>query len=302
MLRNKQYNLYIIADAKADLKKFSVQRKSVVAFLFFAAIFVALVGFLIFHYCLTFNYEETVTAIKNENEALRMESSLLSESLVKTGEDMKFLNSRIAKLAVMVGVEELTPYSEGGGIGGFESINGEKRFSDLDEVGKDIEIMDNMRSELLVKIDKLENIYNDKFEILGYTPSIWPVKGILTHGFGWRKDPFTGKPEFHKALDISTKKGTRIVSPADGTIIEISTNRGYGKTVKISHGFGLTTLYAHLDSYNVKVGQKIKRGDTIAFVGSTGRSTGPHLHYEVWLDGKAVDPMRYMVEDRLSKF
>ncbi len=302
MLRNKQYTVYVIADAKADLKKISVKRRSIIAMLSCSALLLLLIIFLTYHYCKTYNYSDTLANLKSENTRLISDSKLLNNSLLKVNNEMRFVNSRMEKLANMVGVEQLTSYSEGGGFGGFDNPDENIRISRRTVINSEINLLENKGKELQSKLSTLEGIYKDKFEILGYTPSIWPVKGILTHGFGWRKDPFTGKPDYHQALDISARRGTSIVAPADGTVIEVKASRGYGKTVILSHGFGLTTRYAHLDSYNVKKGQKVKRGDVIAFLGSTGRSTGPHLHYEVRLDGKAVDPMKYMVEDRRSKY
>ncbi len=123
------------------------------------------------------------------------------------------------------------------------------------------------------------------------------MKGILGHGFGWRRDPFTGQREFHKGIDISAPTGRKVLAPADGIVVKVSRVRGYGRVLYLSHGNGIMTHYGHLSEFNVKLGQKVSRGGVIGFVGSTGRSTGPHLHYEVVVHNRKVDPMKYILEN-----
>jgi murein DD-endopeptidase MepM/ murein hydrolase activator NlpD len=118
---------------------------------------------------------------------------------------------------------------------------------------------------------------------------------VLTAGFGNRIDPFNGRPEFHTGIDISTPAGNRIVAPANGTVVRVGWENGYGRFVEISHGYGVNTTYGHLATARVIEGQRVKRGDVIALVGSTGRSTGPHLHYEVHAAGKTVNPLDFIL-------
>lgn len=131
--------------------------------------------------------------------------------------------------------------------------------------------------------------------LLASTPSIWPTKGWVTSSFGNRISPFTGQKDFHQGLDISGKIGTPIYAPADGKIVFQGEDGGYGKSIRIKHGSGISTRYAHLHRYAVKQGQQVKRGDIIAYMGNSGRSTGPHLHYEISLNGVNVNPMRYIL-------
>jgi len=126
------------------------------------------------------------------------------------------------------------------------------------------------------------------------TPSVWPVRGWVTSPFGNRNSPFSGILKFHEGMDIAAQTGTPIVSPADGVIIKAGFGTGYGHMVEISHGYGIRTLFAHNSRLNVKAGQRIKRGDVIAYVGDSGSSTGPHLHYEVRVNGLPVNPVRYL--------
>lgn len=131
--------------------------------------------------------------------------------------------------------------------------------------------------------------------LLASLPSIWPIDGFITSRFGARPSPFTGRGEFHKGLDISAKTGTIIRSPGKATVTFSGVDGAYGNSAMLDHGGGITTRYAHMQRIAVKEGQIVRRGDIVGFVGSTGRSSGPHLHYEVRLNGVNVDPMRYIL-------
>src|SRR6202163_3647007 len=125
-------------------------------------------------------------------------------------------------------------------------------------------------------------------------PSLWPVIGHLTGTFGERMDPFSGEVAFHTGVDISSQYGDAVRVAADGVVIEADERAGYGRLVVVDHGYGLTTFYGHLSTYSVLPGQQLRRGDTIGNVGVSGRSTGPHVHYEVRINGAHVNPVRYL--------
>jgi murein DD-endopeptidase MepM/ murein hydrolase activator NlpD len=128
------------------------------------------------------------------------------------------------------------------------------------------------------------------------TPSIWPVIGWLSSPYGNRRDPFTGGPDFHPGLDISADYGEAVHATADGVVSIAGANGSYGNLVEIDHGFGITTRYGHLSRFGARAGQAVHRGDVIGYVGSTGRSTSAHLHYEILLNGKLTNPMKLLAE------
>ncbi len=132
------------------------------------------------------------------------------------------------------------------------------------------------------------------------TPSMWPAAGWLSSTFGGRADPFNGEESFHPGIDISADYGTPVYATADGRVASAAYSGNYGNLVVIDHGFGIATRYGHLSRFAVRAGQVVKRGDLIGYVGSTGRSTSPHLHYEVTLNGRLINPMRLLVERRPS--
>lgn len=152
---------------------------------------------------------------------------------------------------------------------------------------KEIKLREKSMSEL---IEYLE----DRRSLFMATPSLWPARGFITSDFGWRKDPITGVTEFHEGVDISSPYGTKVVASAEGVVIESGPDAGYGKVVVIDHGYGIVTRYAHLSATYVQVGKKVKKGEVIGAVGSSGKSTGPHVHYEVRIDGVPVNPLKYL--------
>jgi murein DD-endopeptidase MepM/ murein hydrolase activator NlpD len=133
-------------------------------------------------------------------------------------------------------------------------------------------------------------------QLAAATPSLWPARGWVTGYFGQRSDPFTGESGFHQGLDISTEKGQPVFATADGTVQSAAYSGDYGNLIVVRHGFGLATHYGHLSGYAVRAGQDVKRGEVIGYVGSTGRSTGSHLHYEIRVNGKVTNPLGLMTQ------
>jgi murein DD-endopeptidase MepM/ murein hydrolase activator NlpD len=144
------------------------------------------------------------------------------------------------------------------------------------------------------RLDAVRTDVERRRSLADATPSIWPVAGWLTSAFGNRRDPFTGGRDFHPGLDISANRGDHVLAPATGTVSMAGWNGSYGNMVAIDHGYGIVTKYGHLSRFAVRNGQQVNRGAVIGFVGSTGRSTSPHLHYEIWVNGKLTNPMRLL--------
>jgi len=152
-----------------------------------------------------------------------------------------------------------------------------------------------MLSDLLgvigTRLDSVRDSVERRRALASATPSIWPVAGWLSSSYGTRQDPFNDQSSFHPGLDISADYGQPVVATGDATITFAGGNGAYGNMVMLDHGFGIVTKYGHLSRLVVAVDQHVKRGDVIGYVGSTGRSTGAHLHYEVWMNGRLTNPM-----------
>ena len=168
-----------------------------------------------------------------------------------------------------------------------------KFFSDLE-----VRIMQSSKSSQKIELDmtKLWDNLSERRDLLDHTPSIYPAYGWVSSHFGYRNDPFTGKVTLHKGLDVAGPIGTPVHAPAAGVVSYVGYEPGYGKIVSIDHGFGVVTRFAHNSKIFVKVGQQVARRDKISAIGNTGRSSGPHVHYEVRVNGIPVDPKNYVLE------
>jgi murein DD-endopeptidase MepM/ murein hydrolase activator NlpD len=160
----------------------------------------------------------------------------------------------------------------------------------LDELGKKVKAQEG-------EARALQSYFEDQQALLASAPSIWPVRGWVTSDFSVRLDPYTGERVMHEGIDVAGSVGTPVRAPADGTVVFSGLEGGYGHVLVIDHGYGLKTRYGHLSRIDVKLGEKVKRGQFIAAVGNTGRSTGPHLHYEVRVNGVADNPRKFILEE-----
>lgn len=149
---------------------------------------------------------------------------------------------------------------------------------------------------LELSIHKLDQSLLDRESFLKSTPTIMPTRGWITSYYGPRKNPYSGRMKMHEGIDIGARTNTRIVAPADGVVIFAGVKPGFGKLVEINHGYGIETIFGHARSLSVKSGAKVKRGHEIATVGSSGYSTGPHVHYEIRVNGVPVDPFYFILD------
>ena len=225
--------------------------------------------------------------LKNENIRYQESTKLLSQKITEMNEYAKKLN-------IIAGIEPEKDKNQYGGIG---DLNGGEQKLSGQFLEKDIPQLKTKAFAVEKNLHFLLTHFEKESLLLASTPSIWPVRGYVSAYFRYRKDPFTGTKTFHKGIDISTPVGTPIVAPADGIVAAKARKGGYGNFLIIKHKFGYTTRYGHLQRFNVKKGQLIKRGDVIAYVGSSGKSTGPHLHYEVSRNGQAENPLHYIIEE-----
>lgn len=148
-------------------------------------------------------------------------------------------------------------------------------------------------------LSELSDILEERKLLMNSTPSIWPVKGWITSSFGFRKSPFTGGRVFHAGLDIANRRGTPIKTTAKGVVIFAGWKSGYGNMMVIDHGYSFVTQYGHCDKLLKKAGDVVEKGDTVALVGNSGRSTGPHVHYEVLVNGVPVNPLKFIIDDEI---
>ena len=240
--------------------------------------------------------------LKKENKLQKLQLANLAHKVDLINGKLVELQKFDRKLRVMVNLEISEDNSQFLGIGGSDPTVLNPDYTIEKAHQKLIRLLhqslDNLNTEITVqKLEKAElyQFLGNQKSMLASTPSIWPVKGWVSSGFGNRTSPFTNEKEFHKGLDISAKMNTPVIAPADGVVSAVGKTYGYGKNLHIKHGHGIKTSYGHLQKSLVKKGQYVKRGQIIALVGNSGRSTGPHLHYEVYLKGIPLNPLRYIL-------
>ncbi|MEW6325010.1 MAG: M23 family metallopeptidase [Nitrospirota bacterium] len=235
-----------------------------------------------------------------ELQTLKSQSTVQQQELARYGELVTDLQGQLdrlrefdIKLRVMT---NLNPPPDNGeaGIGGTETALPSSAESSGLEASLTTLQAEAARQE--ASFNELTGALQERMTLWASTPSIRPVRGWLSSGFGKRLSPFTGAMVTHKGIDLATYMGTPIVSPADGRVETVANDSGLGQLVVVNHGYGVKTVYGHLSKAHVRPGQKVRRGDVIAAVGNTGLSTGSHLHYEVHVNGRAVDPLRYIID------
>ncbi len=311
----KKYTFMFIPEAGTRTREFKVPKILVLSVAL--AVFVITAAFVgvLYDYSRVAEKSKLVEKVMADNDGLRNEAQLLQTNL----QGVKVSLNRIQDYAVKLNeISALTvsTVSQGAGL--------ERRKISNDVASGDLQMSDPSVKNipLGVDLDQLEfkPVLNELAEVkhqadtqalemqsiiasLGQRksmfmsmPTIPPVKGWYASGFGKRVSPFTGKPSMHRGLDIAASVGTPIVAPAEGVVVYAAKKSTYGNFVMIAHGYGLVTSYAHCEEIFVKEGQRVKRGDKLATVGKTGRVTGPHLHYEVTVNGQHVDPKKFILD------
>lgn len=233
-----------------------------------------------------------VQRLQSENRELSEVNTELSETIAEVQARLDDFEERTARLALAAGMQ-------GDGAGMSEATGVDNQVGSggpYDRLPDGPETLRLQERWIEQQLDLVAEKLSETGDMLSSTPTTAPAVGVLTDGYGTRKDPITGRRAFHRGLDISARRGTPVYAPADGVVVFTGRNGGLGKTIRISHGFGFTTLYGHLHEIGVEPGDEIHRGDQIGTVGNTGRSTGPHLHYEVHEDGRSVDPLYYILD------
>lgn len=185
-----------------------------------------------------------------------------------------------------------------GGVNRYKSLEGFNNSEMIISTGKRLDIIQKQMVIQSKSLDEITKLAEEKEKLLAAIPAIQPLNNEdmtrMASGYGWRSDPFTKARKMHWGMDFTAPKGIPVYATGDGKVTRADNNSsGYGKHIRVEHGYGYMSLYGHLSKYNVRRGQRVQRGDLIGFVGSTGRSEAPHLHYEVWKDGERINPINF---------
>lgn len=282
--------------------KYKKGRKTKIFFL--SLLGMILSGFLLLIIYLNIPYIETPKekALKRELSNMELQFELLNKKMVQAQTVLSEIEMR--DNAIYRVYFEANPISEEQRKAGFGGVNRYKNLEGFDNsnliisTSKKIDVLTKQIVVQSKSLDEIAGLAEEKEKLLKAIPTIKPVKNEdltrMASGYGYRSDPFTKARKFHRGMDFTAPRGTPVYATGNGVVKRADRrSSGYGRHVRINHGFGYTSLYAHLYKYVVKRGQKVKRGDLIGFVGSTGRSQAPHLHYEIIKDGKRVNPLNF---------
>ncbi len=280
----KHHTLIFVPHARARPRKLRVSSRQLWAGAAIALLLLGLSVFTVWTFLTNEIDRQQLARVTRENEDLKAINDGFATSVAALEQQLTGFELQTRQLSIVAGLEAAAP---GAGVGGQE-MPASLGLDDLALRARGLE------DQLAV----IERGLEARSRWLAATPSIAPVRGVLTSGFGTRRDPFTGQPSHHDAIDISTPPGQQVRTTADGIVLQAGADGSLGVVVSISHGYGMTTRYGHLQRVAVRPGQQVRRGDVIGSVGNTGRSTGYHLHYEVLDHGVTVDPLAYILDDR----
>ena len=300
---DKEYlNILIFGHKTSKTRHLRIHKKTFKVLLYVSAFALLSVTFFFCDYIQVKKKAFELSRLRQETRSQKSQIEFFSGrigDLEKQLSRLKDFDKRIRIIANLEKGQETTPFM---GMGGPSPSDVRDRLgveSDtkglVRQMKTDIERLQAEAVSQEGSLSELQGLLESKREILVHTPSIWPVEGWLTSGFGFRTNPFTGLTQMHEGIDISNRQGTAVIAPADGIVSDIGNDWVHGQILIVSHGFGMISRYSHLSKVLVKVGQRVKRRDKVAEIGMTGRATGPHLHYEVRLNGIPANPMRYIL-------
>ena len=291
MINKKKFSFQFLSSEKLHQVNFSISN-----FLIFFTVFT--VSFIAINYSLTqkFSDEYYKEKLKQTDEKYSAISQELIDKISKLEQELKLIEEKDSELRTYATLAPLSDDVKAKGVGGSTIEDSSTEYLD----GSSIMLLKDRVDSLAFAVDIQKDSYNTIFnkiksneKMFRHIPSIAPVKGYIGSRYGYRTDPIDGKRRMHSGLDFPVNLNTDVVATGDGVVTKAQYDSGWGRYIKIDHGYGYETIYAHLWKINVKKGQKVKRGDKIGKSGNSGRAAGFHLHFEVHKNNKTVDPLRY---------
>ncbi|MEZ7855989.1 MAG: peptidoglycan DD-metalloendopeptidase family protein [Polaribacter sp.] len=294
------YDADTLSYRKIDVKKSDYYKKTVFGVL--SVLLTAFIGFIIFSQFLMSPNER---AINRENENLQLNLDLFSKRIAESSAVLNQLQERDNNIYRMYFEANPIPNEQRkagfGGVNRYKSLDGYDNSKMIKQLTKDIDILSKQLVIQSKSLDEIVILAKEKEKMLAAIPAILPVKLVdltrMASGYKWRMHPILKIRKFHKGMDFTAPTGTPIYASGNGKVIRSSRSATYGRVVYINHGYGYTTIYAHMSKIKAKRGQNVKRGDLIGYVGNTGRSVSAHLHYEVRKNGKALNPINFYYGD-----
>ncbi len=296
----KQYTVVIVSDHSQAVRKLHVPRTWLARAAVAVAAVAAVGAVVMAHHVSLLGTVSENRALKEENAQLRSQVLLVQEKVAHIAATLDRVERFDAKLRNAV--TQLQDPERSLAIGPVGKA-GESAIPGPPAAQQNVAALPNrlasiekeaVRQESSMR--ELQEYFDEQASLLASTPSVWPTRGWVTSDFGVRLDPYTAERVMHRGLDIATPHGQSVYAPSDGTVVYAGPEAGYGKVLVIDHGYGVMTRYGHLSEITAKLGERVKRGARVAAVGNTGRSTGPHLHYEVRVNGIPENPRKFILE------
>ncbi|MFT3707508.1 MAG: M23 family metallopeptidase [Archangium sp.] len=304
MSSNESFTLIVVPDRHAEVKRYHLRKRWLYQAAAAIGVVVLLGAGLGVHYFAVVADAQENPALREENLKLKNELAVIREQLQHVGQTLERVERFDQKLRA---ITLLSDPQRNLAMGPTEQQpltgSGENQFvRSKDAEGPQVLAakLDKLSAEATRQeqsLQELQAYFQDQKSLLASVPSVWPTRGWVTSDFGSRLDPYTSERVMHAGLDIAGPHGKEVVAPSDGTVVFAGLEGGYGNVLVIDHGYGIKTRYGHLASIKVKAGERVKRGDIIAALGNTGRSTGPHLHYEVRVNGIAQNPRKFILDE-----
>ena len=304
-LSNRHFTVLVVPDRNARVRRFQVPKTFLVRIAAGIAVFLTIVLAAAIHYASVVGQLAENEQLRDENLSLRGQLKVVQEKVANLNGAVDRIERFDKKLRAVTFLSDPQRHLAMGPVSP-RAIDPEDRDSPSARAMLEIDNpkalhgrLDSLSAQTAHEeqsLQELNQYFEDRKSLLASTPSIWPTRGWLTSEFNYRLDPFTGERTFHKGLDIATAHGAPVSAPADGVVIFSGMEGGYGKVVVLDHGYSIKSRYGHLAEILVKPGEKVKRGQLIATVGNTGRTTGPHLHYEVRVAGIPENPQKFLLE------
>lgn len=299
MNRRKYFRLLLLTDGSSQQREFKFNNLRIFTLIFCVVLLVGGITYSTSRILANYYTQIAMTDVMDENAELRQNLGWIEDRVNEVTEDLYSLTESDDQLRIMADMplidDDIRQVGVGGAVGpeisaGVENERARDLIFDLEKIEREIRLQK-------ASFVEIERQFAERAELIRHTPSIYPTEGgRFSSMFGRRPDPFNGRITQHNGIDISVERGTPVYATADGVVVHAKRVHGLGKLIVIDHGYGFKTAYGHLDRIISAKGRTVSRGDKIGEVGNTGRSTAPHLHYEVHVDRKAVDPRDYFFE------
>ncbi len=316
----KFFTILVVPDRTSTVRKVTIPRTWVYSSAVALGVLMVVSAGVLFHYVRVLRELGDYQSVYQENREVAVQLQTYQDRIRKLDSRLDHLDRLEHKLRVMTSLEDpqrniaigpLTDREDPSGEAGVmlddptsaekgavsaSSPDSDRRDFEFRKIGFRLEKLEGESKARELSIEELHALLEDQRSILNSTPSVWPSRGFVSSTFGYRVSPFTSVKKMHEGLDIAAPRGTEVLAPADGVVTFNGVKGAYGNLLVLDHGYGLVTRFGHLSQILVQPGTRVKRGDRIALVGNTGRSTGDHLHYEVRIDGVPVNPTRYILD------